>query len=213
MGMSFIARLKRLIEIHGLFQMKSNLTPSAIRLLDMHRLCSEAARAQRVLEEAAAELALTGTGQSLSKAVAVAHAREKEMEEISSQEKQVRAEIGHLRDAIKAANERAVDEQARESLAVAKLRDGLLETRYMDLSNITTSGAALKVHASFRRFTKGEEEYVRAVQAVKERERGEHLEDEEQNMQQWRDEWVKEINLQICTYASLLMYYHACPIF
>jgi len=40
----------------------------------------------------------------------------------------------------------------------------------------------------FRRFTRGEEEFVRDLQEVKERERGQHLEDEEQNMQQWRDE-------------------------
>jgi len=95
----------------------------------MRRLCGEASRAQRVLEAALSELWASGTGETLSEAVKVSESREREREEISSLEKRVRAEIAQLREAISAAKENAAAKEAEESLAVAKLRDALLESR------------------------------------------------------------------------------------
>jgi len=112
------------------YQSEANKMPAAVKLLDMKRLRGEILRCQRVLETAAAALDASHSGSStLAAAVEAASRRDVEREEIANREKRMRKEITELREAISTTTRNAQAEEAEESLAVAKLKDSLLETR------------------------------------------------------------------------------------
>ncbi len=82
-------------------------------------------------------------------------------------EKSVRREIGELKESIESARHSCLVDVEKESLRVAHLKDALLEAR---------------------RTTRGEEDYVRELETVKEEERTKRLEDEEHKLLLKRDE-------------------------
>ncbi len=88
---------------------------------------------------------------------------------LSESESVVGREIAQLQKAVEAARDRAEMESATESLLIAHLKDQLLEAR---------------------RATRGEEAFVKQLEAVRQEGRAKALEQVEKNMVEHRDELV-----------------------